>query len=88
MPFVSSTPSRHFAPALTAWGPLSLRASGPAVSSQKHDCYRMVSPNPVAARVAAALADNPFARKRIQHTIELFGSCMMIVAFLALAIFA
>jgi len=47
-----------------------------------------MSANPAASVAAAAQPGNLFARKRIHHTIELFGSCMLIVAFLALAIFA
>ena len=40
-------------------------------------------------RALAAPSDTaPFTQNRIRHAFELFGACMMIVTFLALAMFA
>ncbi|MFN3243026.1 MAG: hypothetical protein ACE37K_16120 [Planctomycetota bacterium] len=52
-------------------------------------------PQPVRPRVVRELepprqakAGDSFARNRIRHAFELFGACMMIITFLALAMFA
>lgn len=42
----------------------------------------------VATATAAPQAGDSFARNRIRHAFELFGACMMIITFLALAMFA
>lgn len=38
--------------------------------------------------VAAPVQTSSFTQNRIRHALELFGACMMIVTFLALAMFA
>lgn len=88
MLFASRPPSRPPAPSRISWAPASTRANGPVASSPRYHRSRRVPANPVSAGAGTVHAGNPFARKRIHHTTELFGSCMMIVAFLALAIFA
>ena len=40
-----------------------------------------------APRSSAAVAGRAFAENRINHALELFGACMLIVAFLAMAMF-
>lgn len=41
-----------------------------------------------APKAVAAEAGDSFARNRIRHAFELFGACMMIITFLAFAMFA
>ncbi len=57
----------------------------------------VAKPQPARPRGGRELAPLPksnpnagvaFSRKRIRHAFEMFGSCMMILAFLALAMFA
>ena len=57
----------------------------------------VAKPQPARPRVVRELAPLPksnpnagvtFSRNRIRHAFEMFGSCMMILAFLALAMFA
>jgi hypothetical protein len=88
MPFVSSLPPLLSAPSRTAWAPASARAIGPVVSASGYHRSRRVHGDPISSDTEAPPAGNPFARKRLHHTMEMFGSCMMIVAFLALAILA
>ena len=40
-----------------------------------------------ARRATVAEAGEVFAENRIHHAVELFGACMLIVAFLAVAMF-
>jgi hypothetical protein len=63
----------------------------PAASPAASPVERLV---PVAPSAGAAVADTPtqvagarFARARLRHAVEVFGSCMMIAAFLVLALF-
>jgi len=42
----------------------------------------------VASDEALAAPGASFAQSRIRHALDLFGACMMIVAFLAFAMFA
>jgi hypothetical protein len=74
------------------------RTSGSVVSrchpygSRRQSCsdgkaMAIVSERPT-ADLGRETAGKSFARKRIHHAIEMFGACMMMVAFLALAIFA
>ncbi|MCB9884365.1 MAG: hypothetical protein H6838_02680 [Planctomycetes bacterium] len=49
---------------------------------------RVVQPIDEAGSVAGSVAGAAFARKRIEHAIELFGACMFIALALAMALFA
>ncbi|MCK5944372.1 MAG: hypothetical protein KAI24_20460 [Planctomycetes bacterium] len=55
---------------------------------RKPRVVRELDPRPATRSVEAVEAGDSFARNRIRHAFELFGACMLIVTFLALAMFA
>ena len=60
----------------------------PKVAVQPQPARLRTAQQLVAGSAAAAAPGASFAQSRIRHALDLFGACMMIVAFLAFAMFA
>jgi len=60
----------------------------PKVASRAQPVRRRVVRELAPAPKQAVAAGDSFARNRIRHAFELFGACMMIITFLAFAMFA
>ena len=88
MSFVFQSPIPLPATSRAAWAPLTARRVDAVVGRTKCSGSRRASENPALPDARMGSAGNLFARKRIHHAVEMFGSCMMIIAFLALAILA
>ena len=88
MSFVFQSPKPLPVTSRAAWAPLIARRADSVVGRTKRSGSHRMTKNPTPPDARVGSAGNLFARKRIHHAVEMFGSCMMIIAFLALAILA
>lgn len=65
-----------------------MRFAQPALIPQSKPVFRRIPPvGHLASQPVCRPADANSTRKRIEHAVELFGSCMLIVAALVLTLF-